>query len=138
MRSEDLPRVARLCAELGYPVDEGDLVFRFDSLTRSGSEALFVAEVSGRVAGWIHVGEVRALTHDPEARVHGLVVDRNDRGHGIGRLLLRRAEAWSEERGLPRVRLNSRVTREEAHRFYERCGYERTKTQHVFARDLSR
>jgi ribosomal protein S18 acetylase RimI-like enzyme len=138
MRSEDLPRVARLCGELGYPVGEGELASRFEDMAGSGGEALFVAEASGRVVGWIHVGEVRGLLHEPEARVHGLVVDQDERGRGIGRLLLRQAEAWSVERGLLRVRLNSRVTREEAHRFYEGCGYERTKTQHVFARDLSR
>ena len=137
MRPTDVESVAGLCAELGYRAGTAEVASRIEDLAGCPEEAVFVAELAGTVVGWVHVGVVRALTHAPEARVHGLVVEQARRGGGIGRLLLRRAEAWSAERGLSRVRLTSRIAREDAHRFYERSGYVRSKTQHVFQRDLA-
>jgi ribosomal protein S18 acetylase RimI-like enzyme len=137
MRPGDLPAVAGLCAELGYPTSSAEVAARFEDLAGRLEEALFVAETPGAsVIGFVHVGIVRALTHAPEARIHGLVVASGERGRGTGRLLLGRAESWSVSRGLPRVRLTSRVIREDAHRFYERAGYGRTKTSHVFEKEL--
>ena len=137
MRAGDVPVVTALCGELGYPTTPEEIVARFEDLSGRPEDALFVAEVSGTVVGWLHVGVVRALTHAPEARVHGLVVASGERGRGTGRRLLERAESWTAARGLPRIRLTSRVSREDAHRFYERCGYSRTKTSLVFEKPLS-
>ena len=68
--------------------------------------------------------------------VNGLVVDRDVRSRGVGRLLLERAEEWARDRGVPLIRLWSTTTREGAHRFYERHGYTRIKTQHAFVKSL--
>jgi GNAT superfamily N-acetyltransferase len=72
------------------------------------------------------------------AEIAGLVIDLEHRGRGIGERLLRRAEAWARECGVDRVRVRTNVRREDAHRFYERLGYVREKSQHVFQRKLWR
>jgi GNAT superfamily N-acetyltransferase len=136
MMADDIGAVARLCGELGYPASAGDVAVRLEDLAGRADEALFVAEAGGAVIGWIHVGVVHALTHSPEARVHGLVVASGERGRGTGRALLARAESWSAAHGLSRVRLTSRISREDAHGFYVRCGYRLSKTSHVFERNL--
>jgi GNAT superfamily N-acetyltransferase len=64
------------------------------------------------------------------------VVDEAHRSGGVGRALLGAAEAWAREHGCEVVTVRSRVARERAHRFYEREGYVRVKTSHVFSKPL--
>jgi ribosomal protein S18 acetylase RimI-like enzyme len=47
------------------------------------------------------------------------------RGRGIGRALIATAEKDFVQRGIIRVALDIRLTREDAHKFYESLGYER-------------
>lgn len=53
-----------------------------------------------------------------------LVVDEAHRGKGIGGMLLQRAVELAREAGCGKVELDSAFHREEAHRFYERQGFE--------------
>jgi GNAT superfamily N-acetyltransferase len=50
--------------------------------------------------------------------------------------LLDRAEMWAREKGFSATSLRSNVIRERAHAFYERQGYEHTKTQKSFRKKL--
>ena len=86
--------------------------------------------------GWIEVVETRHLAVDQRAEIAGLVVASGARGRGIGRQLVGCAERWALERGLTDVVVRSRVTREAAHRFYLRQGYQLTKTSAVFTKQL--
>jgi glucosamine-phosphate N-acetyltransferase len=54
-----------------------------------------------------------------------LVVDEAHRGKGIGGELLQRAVELAKEAGCGKVELDSAFHREEAHRFYERQGFEK-------------
>jgi ribosomal protein S18 acetylase RimI-like enzyme len=47
------------------------------------------------------------------------------RRRGIGRALIATAEKDFAHRGIRRVALNTRLAREDAHKFYESLGYER-------------
>jgi GNAT superfamily N-acetyltransferase len=60
------------------------------------------------------------------------VVDAASRGRGAGRALVRGAERWAREHGLREMTVRSNVVRAESHPFYERMGYARVKTQHVY------
>jgi len=67
-----------------------------------------------------------SLEHnDPSGRIVALVILRTMRRRGIGRALIAKAEKDFVERGISRVALNTRLTREAAHKFYESLGYER-------------
>ena len=137
MTSEDLPAVAALSGQLGYPVTLAQLEPRFDWIRRTPYEELFVAEMpDGSIAGWIHVGADPSLTHDSVAEIKGLIVSEAHRGKGLGEDLVAAAEAWCLRHGFRNVRVRSRVEREAAHGFYQRRGYQRQKTQHVFLRRL--
>ena len=58
------------------------------------------------------------------------------RSMGVGKRLCAEVEAWSQEKGIAVVRVTSRSSREDAHRFYLRDGYERIKTSAVFEKVL--
>jgi GNAT superfamily N-acetyltransferase len=136
MADSDLPLVALLSAQLGYTGPLEHFVDRYHELAASGDHALFVAVADGAVVGWIHIRLHLALVDAPAAEVAALVVDAAQRGHGIGRSLMGKAEAWATDHGLRRIFLRSNVVRDDAHGFYARLGYEHTKTSHLFAKPL--
>lgn len=133
---DDADRVAALAAQLGYPSSLAQVATRLECLRRDDEHAVFVAERSALVVGWVHVFVKRLLESDPEAEIGGLVVDGNCRGAGAGKLLMERAEQWARARGLKSVYLRSNVIRKEAHAFYEKLRYRVVKTQTAFRKDL--
>lgn len=132
----DAESVARLSGELGYPASLITMEERIRCASASADRATYVASIDNAVVGWIDVFEVLHLQSGASAEIGGLVVSSQYRSAGIGAGLVRRAEQWAHERGLGRVIVRSRSTREAAHRFYLREGYEQTKTSAVFAKML--
>jgi GNAT superfamily N-acetyltransferase len=132
----DAGRIAELNRQLGYPTSEEELRQRLDPILKSPEEAVFVAVDGSHPIGWIHVAIERGLEASHVAGLRGLVVDEAHRSGGVGRALLRAAESWARAHGCTVVTVRSRVARERAHRFYQREGYARVKTSHVFSKPL--
>ena len=133
MDLDDAGAVAGLTAELGYDrtvADVHEWISRLDEVR--DRQAAFVACLGNEIVGWIEVSMERRLQSPEFALIGGLVVSQHLRGRGIGRRLCQSAEAWSWERGAGKVRVTSRTTRNDAHRFYLREGYEAVKTSEVF------
>jgi ribosomal protein S18 acetylase RimI-like enzyme len=63
--------------------------------------------------------------NDPSGRILALVTLSAARRRGIGRALIATAEKDFAQKGIRRVALDTRVNREDAHKFYESLGYER-------------
>ena len=137
MTAADAPAVADLTTQLGYPAGADETRSRLALLdARPDDHAVLVADEDGRAVGWVHVALYTSLESGCAASLGGLVVDEAQRSGGIGAELLAAAEAWAREHGARRLVVRSRVTRERAHRFYEREGYELVKTSHVFEKPL--
>jgi ribosomal protein S18 acetylase RimI-like enzyme len=137
LESEDIPAVACLAGQLGYPSTARDIEIRFNALSQDAGHRVFVSlDSSANVVGWIHVYERRSVVTDRCSEIGGLVVDEHYRGQRIGEQLLSVAENWSRERALHSVWLSSNVSREDAHRFYSKHGYETVKTSHRFRKSL--
>lgn len=135
--AQDVPALARLAGELGYPTDEAQMRRRFERVARDGEHGAFVAETgSGRVVGWVHVHLSRNLATDIRGELAGLIVDATERNQGVGAHLLRAAEVWAKAQGAAMLSLRSNVIRKDAHRFYERLGYAVTKTSLNFRKEL--
>ncbi len=133
MRPDDAPEVSVLCGQLGYARSPEAIRAWIESLGRDGQpQAAFVACVGEEVVGWIEISIERRLQTPPFAFIGGLVVKEGRRGRGIGRRLCARAEAWSWEQEVHTLRLTSRSTRLDAHRFYVRDGYHVIKSSLVF------
>ena len=131
--ASDAAALAALSTQLGYPAQPEEAAERLFTL---GAGALLVAEEDGAVLGWIHVCGIRFFQSAPFAEIGGLVVDEAARGRGVGKLLVEAAVRWAADQGYGKLRVRSNVIREDAHRFYEREGFRRVKTQAVFDRRL--
>jgi GNAT superfamily N-acetyltransferase len=126
----------RLCAELGYPVEESAVLARMRQIAGDPNRAVLVACVDEAVVAWIDLSVEYHLQSEPAALIGGLVVSEAARGQGIGRQLCQAAEAWAQGRGIARMRVRSNAIREWAHAFYLRDGYRRVKTSAVFEKTL--
>jgi GNAT superfamily N-acetyltransferase len=133
----DAVRIAALAEQLTYPSTPEEVERRLRELPRDGSHIVFVAEDgAGRVVGWAHTYALHFVGSDLRAEVAGLVVDESCRNAGVGKVLMARIEDWARQNGLAAVTLRSNVIREPAHKFYEKLGYTRIKTQHAFRKVL--
>lgn len=123
------------CADLGYDCSCEFVSTRISNLDK-GREKVFVAEVNGIVAGYIHAEKYQTLYFEPMINILGLAVSSEFRRRGIGRMLLKRAERWANEVGIHKIRLNSGASRKEAHSFYRAMGYNKGKGQIRFIKDI--
>lgn len=137
-KMHDSPAIAALSGELGYETTSEDVAARLDYLLNSQDHGIFVAvQEYGEVVGWIHAYVGFRLTVENFADLGGLVVAEAFRRQGIGEKLLHAAEEWARSKGLNAIRIRSRDSRVEAHRFYQSKDYEIQKTQIVFRKNLS-
>lgn len=91
-----------------------------------GPGAVLVAEIDGQVVGVCQLIVFRHLqTRGGRcAELESVHVHPDHRGRGIGKVLVRAAVQRARELGCYRVQLTSNNARPDAHRFYERLGFE--------------
>jgi GNAT superfamily N-acetyltransferase len=131
----DAEAVAALAFQLGYERSPEQILAWIEAHDAS-TQVVYVASREDEVLGWIEVSIVRHLQSDPHTLIGGLVVKDGTRGLGIGRLLCEQAERWTLARNLTTIRVTSRSTREDAHRFYLRDGYTQVKLSAIFEKSL--
>jgi GNAT superfamily N-acetyltransferase len=122
----DAAALAQLMCELGYETTESEMQMRLERIANDDRYRTFVAVHDGEVCGMI--GTLTSLSYehnDLGGRILALVTLRRMRRHGIGRALIATAEKDFAQRGIRRIALNTRLAREDAHKFYEVLGYER-------------
>ena len=132
----DVPAVARLAAQLGYPIPEDQLRKNIIRIEILPDQAVFVAEAGGEAVGLAHVAVQEDLVVAPRAELLALVVDENIRGRGLGGLLLRACEEWAAGKGVATLVVRSAMKRTRAHEFYLGHGYGLVKESKVFAKAL--
>ena len=94
--------------------------FRF-AVAGACSDVLLGRDAGGRVVGSVMVG------HDGHRGwLYYVAADPDLRGRGIGRSMVRAAEAWLAARGVAKVQLLVRPTNTQAVAFYARLGFEET------------
>jgi len=135
-RKSDVPCLAELSGELGYPATEKEMRERFAQIKPASRHAVFVAELEREVIGWIHVSVTPLLEVARRAEVNGLIVAEGRRSSGAGAKLLEAAEVWARSKSCKGMSVRSNVIRDRAHAFYERHGYLHYKTQKAFRKPL--
>ena len=128
----DTDSAVELVLQLGYNRSAAAVRQWIEELKNSNDQAAFVACFEDQIAGWIELSVQKRLQSKPYALIGRLVVREGLRGRGIGRLLCLQAERWAWNLGVATVRVTSRSTRVDAHRFYLDAGYRETKTSLVF------
>jgi len=122
----DAPELAVLMCELGYETKRTEMETRLKLILSNPAYKTFVATMDGCVCGMIGTVTFPSYEHnDAGGRILALVTSIGARRRGIGRALIAAAEKDFAQKGIGRVALDTRLAREDAHRFYESLGYER-------------
>jgi len=134
--AQDIPALASLMTELGYPTTVAEMQQRFVQIQSHDDYATFVAVYQHEVVGMI--GVFKNIYYEKNgiyARIAALVVNGAHRNKGIGKLLIQQAEKWAIEVGASALLLNSgnREERKVAHTFYQQQGFEPKTTGFVKA-----
>ncbi|MFQ4143593.1 GNAT family N-acetyltransferase [Chlorogloeopsis sp. ULAP02] len=134
---KDAEQIANLCEQLEYYVTNQKLKQRFDKIQSIDSHIVYVATLANEyIIGWAHAYISDLLIIPTQAILLGLVVDKDYRYHGIGRLLMQQIEQWASLSGCDGVMLRSSIRRKEAHLFYEKIGYTNIKQSLTFHKKL--
>jgi ribosomal protein S18 acetylase RimI-like enzyme len=122
----DAAALAQLMCELGYETTKSEMQMRVQRIATDERCRTFVAVHNGEVCGMIGTVTYPSYEHnDPSGRILALAILSTMRRYGIGRALIATAERDFAQRGIRRIALNTRLAREDAHKFYESLGYER-------------
>ncbi len=134
-RQEDVPALAAIYAadEIGGhgdTTDESalpDYLSAFRDIEASPTETLYVAELDGEIVGTFQTAILTKLIgRGAKSMVIEAVQTRPDmRGRGIGAVMINYCLDEARARGMKAVQLTSNVARLDAHRFYERLGFEK-------------
>ena len=128
----DAAELAVLMRELGYETQRPEMESRLNLILSNPAYKTFVAIMDGCVCGMIGTLTYPSYEHnDPSGRILALVTLSAARRRGIGRALIATAEKDFAQRGIKRVALDTRLTREDAHKLYESLGYERNGCRFV-------
>lgn len=130
----DLPDIVRLLAddELGSqreryedPLPES-YTDAFEQIHNDSNHELVVAEMEDNIIGTLHLMFLPSVSFRGglRAQVESVRVDAEYRGKGIGTELMRWAIEKAKGRGARIIQLTTHKSREDAHRFYERLGFE--------------
>ena len=133
----DAAALAQLVCELGYETKRTEMETRLKLILSNSAYKTFVAVMDGRVCGMIGTLTLQSYEHnDVGGRILALVIFNRTRRRGIGRALIATAEKDFAQRGIVRIAVDTRLTREDAHKFYESLGYERNGWR--FVKELPR
>lgn len=133
-RRSDVPAIVAMLADdhLGAKRESlSDLtpyLRAFDELSIDPNQHLVVAELDGEVVGTMQITYIPGLSRRGATRslLEGVRVRRDSRRHGIGERMIRWAIDQARQRGCANVQFTTDKSRVDAHRFYERLGFEQT------------
>ena len=120
--------------ELGYSVELTELGNNILEIYKKGGE-IFVAEKNGEAIGSVCVLIDTRLAEGVYAEIVSLIVTEKEQGKGIGKELVKKAEAWASKR-VNKIRVRANEIRNSAHAFYKNQGYEEIKTQKIFVKKV--
>jgi ribosomal protein S18 acetylase RimI-like enzyme len=114
----DAPAIASLMCELGYETNRAEMETRLKLILSNPAYKTFVAIMDGCVCGIVGTLAYPSYEHnDLSGRILALVTSSAARRRGIGHALIATAEKYFAQRGIMRIALDTRFTREEAHKF---------------------
>ncbi len=133
---EDLPALVALFADdpIGGHDDTTDRAFfaayhaAFTTIQNSPNDLLIAGVLNGEVVATAQITLITSLTGRGSRRmiIEAVQTRADMRGKGIGGLLITHCLKIGQERGANSAQLTSNNQRQDAHRFYERLGFEKS------------
>lgn len=134
--AEDLPAIVALYADdiLGQSREVPDAQMAdeylraFDAIQNDPNHILVVVETEGGVVGTLLLSFLPGLSRRGawRAQIEAMRVAQSWRGLGLGQVMLDWVDQRAREQGCALIQLTSDRSRADAHRFYERAGFEPT------------
>lgn len=127
----DLPAMAALMTQLGYPTTVPEMSARVKAMAHNTDYCCLLAVEAAAVTGMIGFCKCYAWEiSDCYIRIQVLVTDAGKRTQGTGAALVDACSEWGRSRGAAYLSLNcgNKEGREAAHRFYPRIGFAITAT----------
>lgn len=132
----DLPAIVALLADdvngagredASLPLDAGYLA-AFEAIAADPNQELIVAELGGRIVGTLQLSYLPGLSFKGAWRgqIEAVRIASELRGQGLGGALVDWAVERCRARNCRMVQLTSKLTRADAHRFYEKRGWEKS------------
>ncbi|OAR23835.1 GNAT family acetyltransferase [Streptomyces sp. ERV7] len=130
--AQDIPAIVAMLADdpLGAqresPDDLAPYLVAFERLDEDPHQHLVVAVRDDQVVGTLQLTVIPGLSRRGATRsiIEGVRIHADERGSGLGTQLIEWAVEESRRLGSQLVQLTSDATRIDAHRFYERLGFE--------------
>ncbi|RYF52129.1 MAG: GNAT family N-acetyltransferase [Comamonadaceae bacterium] len=132
----DLPHILALLAddaiaaerEGGTSFDAQRYITAFENIDKDPNQLLAVIDIAGELAGTLQLTFIPGLLRGGAWRgqIEAVRVSTDHRGEGLGQAFLLWAIEACRDRGCLIVQLTTDRRREDAHRFYERLGFEDT------------
>jgi len=129
----DLPQIVRLLADdpLGStretPGEEIPEAYftAFAAIEKDPNNAVIVTEVAGELAGCLQLTYIPGLTYtgSERAQIEGVRIAAEQRGRGVGQLMINWAIDQARARGCRVVQLTTDRQRPDAIRFYQKIGF---------------
>ncbi|MBL7670310.1 MAG: GNAT family N-acetyltransferase [Bdellovibrionaceae bacterium] len=132
----DAEVIHHLSHQLGYNPSFEDVQTYLGRILVHADYEVLVIENDEKVCGWMTLNRRYRIEDVEFLQVAALVTDERVRGHGFGKALMNFAEKRAREMRLPFVGLYSNQRRTEAHGFYERLGYTKSKESFFFIKDF--
>ncbi|MDI9884828.1 GNAT family N-acetyltransferase [Streptomyces sp. HNM0645] len=106
--------------------DPAPYLAAFERLAADPNQHLVVAELDGRAVGTLQLTVIPGLSRRGATRsiIEAVRIHADERGGGLGTQLVEWAVEESGRLGCRLVQLTSDASRTDAHRFYERLGFE--------------
>lgn len=113
--------------DASLPLDPG-YGAAFEAIQADPNQMLVVAELDGRVVGTLQLSFLAGLSHRGAWRgqIEAVRIASDLRGQGLGAELVDWAVAECRARGCRMAQLTSKGDRVDAHRFYERLGWDKS------------
>jgi len=134
---KDVPAIVQLLEELGYKSEDKLIYDRILKIKERNGQVIVAISESQEVLGCVHVFIDLRLAEGEIGEVVSLVVRNDERGQGIGKKLLDKAQNWIFRKGCYNVRVRANAVREQAHLFYQHQGFQEIKSQKVLQKSSS-
>jgi GNAT superfamily N-acetyltransferase len=128
----DAPSVQVLLLQLGYDIAEEEVRRRLIALSGQPVDPILLAVERDEILGLIALHWMPMLhLAKPMARITALVVRKEARGKGIGRILVEAGSEMAKREGCGLVEVTTALDRTDAHAFYKAIGFDVTSLKYL-------
>jgi len=127
-KKEDLEGILELLKQLienGDSIIDNNYAIKIWKYIELNNIKYILAKENNNIIGLCYLCVIPNLTYFGKSIGHigHLIVDRNYRQKGIGKKLMQKAIKYAEECNCYKIIIQSGIEREEAHKFYEKLGF---------------